>query len=271
MQFLKKLFDFYINSSIHVAFSCFALVKLTQFMFSISSDNSVANFAFFGTIVGYNFVKYDALARVKKRQMRKELKLIAIVSFLSFLASGFYFLQLQKNTQIIGFIFLILTLLYTLPFFPNRKNARNWAGIKIYIVALCWVGVTVVLPIIDAEIAITSDFYLKCIQRFLFIFVLILIFEIIDLKTDDPHLQTVPQKIGVTQTKILGIILILIFYCLEFLKLNYIPLQLFVNLIIFITIAVFLLFSDERKSKYYTSFWVESIPVFWWLLVLVFS
>ena len=271
MQFLKKLLDFYISSSIHVAFSCFALVKLTQFMFSISNDNSVSNFSFFGTIVGYNFVKYDALARLKKRQMRNELKLIAILSFLSFLATGFYFYQLQKNTQFIGFVFLILILLYTLPFFSNKKNARNWAGIKIYIVALCWVGVTVISPIIDVEIALTSNFYLKCLQRFLLIFVLILIFEIIDLKTDDLHLQTVPQKIGVKQTKILGIILLLIFYCLEFLKSNFIPLQLFVNLILIMTIAIFLLLSNERKSKYYTSFWVESIPVFWWILVLIFS
>lgn len=279
MQFIKKLFDFYLNCSIHVAFACFSLVKLTQFMFSISSDNAVANFAFFGTIVGYNFVKYDALARLKKQQMRNELKLIAIVSFLSFLATGFYFIQLQKNTQFIGFIFLILTLLYTLPFFSNRKNARNWAGIKIYIVALCWVGVTVVLPIIDAKIALTSDFYLKCIQRFLLIFVLILIFEIIDLKTDDPHLQTVPQKIGVKQTKVLGYVLLFVFCVLEIFNINsnhsinfqIFPLKLIFAIVIAIIVAVFLLFANERKSKYYTSFWVESIPVLWWILVLVFS
>jgi hypothetical protein len=41
-------------------------------MFHISADQAMANFAFFGTIVGYNFVKYDALAR--KKQMRNELK-----------------------------------------------------------------------------------------------------------------------------------------------------------------------------------------------------
>jgi hypothetical protein len=41
--------------------------------FHISADQAMANFAF-GTIVGYNFVKYDALARAKKKQMRNELK-----------------------------------------------------------------------------------------------------------------------------------------------------------------------------------------------------
>jgi hypothetical protein len=42
-------------------------------MFNISVDEPMANFAFLGTIVGYNFVKYDALARAKKNEMRNEL------------------------------------------------------------------------------------------------------------------------------------------------------------------------------------------------------
>lgn len=271
MQFLKKLFDFYINSSIHVALSVFSLVKMTQFMFQIPYDNTVGYFAFFGTIVGYNFVKYDALARTQKKQMRNELKAIAALSFIALIASGYFFSQLQKATQITGFVFLALTLLYTLPFFPNRKNARNWAGIKIYIVALCWVGVTLVLPVLNAEIAITSDFYLKCLQRFILVFVLILIFEIIDLQTDDPHLQTVPQKIGVKKTKILGMILLVILYFLEFFKTNFIQFQLIINLILFVTTASFLLFANERKSRYYSSFWVELIPVLWMSLVVFFS
>jgi hypothetical protein len=63
----KKYLIFYIKSSIHVALSVYALVRMTHFMFHIS-DQSMANFAFFGTIVGYNFVKYDALARAKKNK-----------------------------------------------------------------------------------------------------------------------------------------------------------------------------------------------------------
>jgi hypothetical protein len=38
----------------------------------------MANFAFFGTIVGYNFVKYDALAR--KKTNAKRVKIIAVLS-----------------------------------------------------------------------------------------------------------------------------------------------------------------------------------------------
>ena len=269
MRVFKLIFDFYIKGSIHVGLSCYALVRMTQHMFHISYEDSIAHFAFFGTIVGYNFVKYDALARVKKIQMRNELKAIALFSFCCFILVDYYFFQLQRVTQIVAVVFLSITLLYTLPFFPTKRNARNWAGVKIYIVALCWVGVTLGLPIINAEIPITADFYLKCLQRFILIFVLVLVFEIIDLANDDPHLKTVPQQIGVRRTKLLGLLLLLPFYFLEFLKSNFDKNQLVVNLLLVIMISLFLIFANDKRSKYYTSFWVESIPIVWWILLIL--
>ena len=266
MRIFKKILDFYINSSVHVALSSSSLVVMTQFMFHIPIDKDVIGFTFFGTIVGYNFVKYDALARIQKIEMRKELKGIIFLSFLSFLACGYFFFNLQFKTQMYSFFVLLITLLYTLSFFPNKKNARNWVGVKIYIVSLCWVGVTLVLPIIEAGISFTSDFYLKCIQRFILVFVLILIFEIIDLANDDPHLQTVPQKIGVRKTKFLGLLLLLPFYFLELLKTHFDSNQLIVNFILVIMLSAFIVFANENRSKYYTSFWVESVPVLWLLL-----
>lgn len=270
MKIFKQLFDFYLNSSIHVGMSCCALVSVTQQLFGIPFDFSMFYFAFFGTIVGYNFVKYDALARVKRLKMTLQLKGIAFLSFLSLLATGYYFFQLQFTTKVVSILFLGLIVLYTLPFFPNKRNARNWAGVKIYIVALCWVGVTVVLPILDAGILITSDFYLKCVQRFILIFTLILIFEIIDLQVDDPHLKTVPQQIGVKRTKQLGYLLLLLHCCLEIFNSNFnfkfFTLQL---TLIFVT-ASFLFFVNEKRSQYYTLFWVESVPILWWVLVMIF-
>ncbi|MGM8362884.1 hypothetical protein ACSV4D_13305 [Flavobacterium sp. ARAG 55.4] len=267
---IQALFDFYLKSSIHVALSVYALVRMTQFMFAIPYDEPIALFAFFGTIVGYNFVKYDALARAKKRMMRNELKLIAGLSFFSFLAVGFYFFQLQLVTQAVAVGVLIMTLLYTLPFFPNRKNARNWAGVKIYIVSLCWVGVTLMLPLVNAHQNLGLDFFIKCIQRFILVFDLILVFEIIDLANDDPHLKTVPQQIGVKRTKLLGLLLLIPFYFLELFKNNFIEKQLWVNLALVVILSLFLVFSNEKRSKYYSSFWVESVPILWWLMVVLF-
>lgn len=266
---LKKIVDFYINGSVHVALSVYALVNMTFHFFSISYDAPMAIFAFFGTILGYNFVKYDEMVRAKKIKMTAERSAIVVLSCISFLAATYCFLLLQRITQIVSVAFLGLTLLYTLPFFPKIGNARNWAGIKIYIVAFCWAGVTLFLPILNAHLPLSQDVWLKFMQRFLLVIILILIFEIIDLNSDASSLQTVPQKIGVAKTKLLNWILLPLFYVLELFKSDFQIMQLGINLVLIVTIALFTFFASPNRSKYYTSFWVESLPVFWWLLVLL--
>src|SRR6188768_375357 len=99
MSLFKKLFNFYLSSSIHVALSAYSLVRMTQFLYGISNDNAVAYFTFFGTIVGYNFVKYDFLVRIKRSYISNKLKGIVLLSFISLCSAGFFFLQLPKNTQ----------------------------------------------------------------------------------------------------------------------------------------------------------------------------
>jgi len=264
----KRILDFYLNSSIHVALSCYALVRITFHVFHIQYDEPMAFFVFFGTIVGYNFVKYDALVRVKKNPIGIQLKIIAVLSFISLILVGYYFFHLKRVTQIVSVVIFLITALYTLPFFPNRRNARNWAGVKIYIVALCWVGATLVLPLINAEIPFTTDFFIKCIQRFILVFVLILVFEILDLANDDPHLQTVPQTIGVKKTKILGFLLLIPFWFLEVFITTFNYHDAIINLIMVVMLMLFIAFANPNRSKYYTSFWVESVPIFWWLMVI---
>ena len=252
-----------------MALSCYTLVRITFHVFHIQYDEAMALFVFFGTIVGYNFVKYDALVRVKKNPIGIQLKIIAVLSFVSVILVGYYFFHLKRITQIVSVAIFAITALYTLPFFPNRKNARNWAGVKIYIVAICWVGATLVLPLINAELPSTLDFFIKCLQRFVLVFVLILVFEIIDLANDDPHLQTVPQTIGVKRTKYLGFLLLVPFWWLEALISTFNYHDAIINLIMVIILMLFIAFANPNRSKYYTSFWVESVPILWWLMIVL--
>lgn len=270
MVFFKKILDFYINSSFHVALSAFALVSITQYFFGVQGDFSVAFFAFFGTIVGYNFVKYDAIARLNKTIIKKELKAIIFLSFISLLACFYFFLQLSLISKIGAFAFFGLTLLYTLPFFPNKQNARNWKGVKIYIVGITWVGVTVISPLVEAEIPFSMDMLLMAFQRFLLVFSIVLVFDIVDVKHDDIHLQTVPKKIGVELTKKLGYLLLFLLLLLEFFysnNHNFLPF--FFKLLVCGTIAIFLFFANENRSRYFASFWLESVPILWWLLLIL--
>lgn len=270
MEFLKRFFDFYLQSSIHVALSVLSLIGVTDILLHLDANFYLSGFGFFGTIVGYNFVKYDAIARSGKPELSVKLKWFIGLSTLAFLGAVFCFFQLNFTTQIASGIFLLITALYTLPFFPNRKNARSWAGLKIYIVALCWVGVTFVLPVLNAGIPMETDFFIICIKRFILIVVLLFVFEIIDMAWDDPHLKTVPQQIGITRTKQLGVFLLALFLILELFQIDESRPRFLISFAIIAVTVLFLIFANAKRSKYYTTFWTESIPVLWWILLLVF-
>ena len=58
MTLLKQLFNFYINSSIHVALAVYSLTYITLVEYGIKYDEDVLYFVFYSTITGYNFVKF---------------------------------------------------------------------------------------------------------------------------------------------------------------------------------------------------------------------
>ena len=108
------------------------------------------------------------------------------------------------------------------------------------------------------------------IQIFIYVLTSIIPFEIRDIDIDDTRLSTIPQKIGIRNTKILGFIMILFFLLIEFLKikLNVID-NLSLDIFIISFLMIFLIInSKKRQSKFYSSFWVEGIPVLWVLLLL---
>lgn len=270
MQILKRFFDFYLQASIHVSIAVSSLVFMTNIMFQQAFDLNMTGFAFFGTLFGYNFIKYEVFFR-HKLPFKKALTPTLILSLIAFFLSIFFFLRLEFKTQIAAIVFFGMTFLYAVPVSSTKKNLRNWSGIKIYIVAFCWAGVTTILPTINFGIEPYQDIFFKFCQRFLLVIVLILIFEIIDLKYDDSSLFTVPQKIGIGKTKKLGYLLLIPFYFLEFFKTSVDNIQLIVNVILVVVTGMFLFFANENRSRYYTTFWVESIPIFWLGLLMVFQ
>ncbi len=160
MRILRALFDFYINSSVHVAFAVLALVLMTNHMFHNPFDWAIAGFVFFGTVFGYNFVKYESLFR-RRKPIRIQIKAVFLLSIVSLLLSSYCFFELERITQIVAIVFFGLTLLYAVPFLPNKENIRNWSGVKIYIVAFCWAGTTILLPLINIGTEISTDIFLK--------------------------------------------------------------------------------------------------------------
>ena len=269
MRVLKQVLNFYINASIHVALAVFSFVKVTELYFGFTCNESLGFFLFFGTITGYNFVKYAGVAKLHHRSLTTHLKIIQIFSLICFLQMCFYAIRLNVKTLLVFVPFGLLTFLYAIPFFSGfQKNLRSIGYLKIIIVAFVWAGTTVFLPVYNANLNFTSQFYLIFIQRFLLVMVLILPFDIRDVKYDAVSLQTIPKKIGIEKTKKLGYILLVFCLLLEFMIAPNASFRT-VFLLVFMTVLILLMRSSEKKSKYYSSFIVESIPIVWWLLLSI--
>ncbi len=265
---MKKLVNFYINSSMHVALAVCALVGVTSLEFELPIDLFFIGFCFFGTITGYNYVKYAQLAKFNHKKLTDTLRSIQVFSLSSFIALIYFLWQLPLKLWWYSIPFGILTFLYAMPIFPKEKNLRSQAGVKVFVISVVWGGVTVILPILNANAMIDMNGALEMIQRFLFIVVLMLPFEIRDLKYDPDTLATIPQQIGVFRTKVFGIILLIICIGIEILQ-NYTEdkfsiLKFFVVALITV---VFLWKAKQKQSEYYSSFWVESIPIIWFCIV----
>ena len=264
MKVLQRIFDFYINSSIHVALAVVALTQITLLEYGESASWTLLLFNFFSTIVGYNFVKYSSISKLHYRQFTRSIREIEILTIFSSVAMLFLFLKLSSTVMVCLLFLGVLTMFYVVPIFPNNKSLRRLSGVKVFIIGIVWVGVTFVLPILEIDQGFDRNIVVSIVQRFILIFVLMLPFEIRDLQYDDLRLATIPQQLGTFKTKGFGIFLMLLFVVLETFKESTLVLVAFLNASIIAILAIlFLVFAKESQSKYYSSFWVESLPVLW--------
>lgn len=268
MNVLKRVFDFYLDSSIHIGLSVYALTYCTLFLMELPYDEAVLYFTFYGTIVTYNFIKYGSSAKQYFFVATKYLKYIQFLSFVCFVLAMYYAWQLQLKTQITAVGLCLLSSLYILPFLPKQKNFRTLPGFKIFIVALCWTGVTVVLPLLNADIlSLEASQLFLLVQRFLLVLILMIPFEISDLSYDDTALGTLPQRIGTRQTKLVTYGWVALFLQLEYFIRDTFSTAFFITVGISVVLIIFVWNANEKKSKYFTAFWVESIPIFWFLVL----
>jgi 4-hydroxybenzoate polyprenyltransferase len=138
-------------------------------------------------------------------------------------------------------------------------------------VAFVWAGVSVILPFIASKVAISPDVFLTFFQRILIVVALILPFEIRDVPYDGLNLKTLPQQLGVKNTKLLGQIILLLCLVFEFFKV-YSEVPYLISLLIFCVVLGWLLvISKTQQTRYFASFLVEGLPIMWLLLYLLFE
>lgn len=274
MQFLKNIFNFYVFSNIHVALAAYCMTKISLLKFGYSS-NLTPVFVSLSTFVSYNFIRFyevktDSLGWLKKWFISNQRKLL-VLSVLSIIILLYFlfFCSLNLKSLLILIPFGFMTFFYVVPLLKVGKyeiSFRNFPGVKIFSIAIAWAGISVLFPLYESGEIFSKTVYLEFIQRILILIVIILPFDIRDMYTDSKELKTLPIVLGVRGVKIFGFTLLLAFVLLEYLKDS----PSITSFYIAIITGVFLWFASSKKTRFYTSFWVEAIPMLWLLLIVLF-
>ncbi len=198
--------------------------------------------------------------------------ILRTTSFIALISAGYYASLIRPLTLILAGMAGLLVLMYTLPIRPNSSNMRNTYGWKIFLVAVCWAIVTVLLPIANKgsdtmDLAAVSWAFA---QRVVLVLVLTLPFEIRDMKVDPTSLGTVPQRLGIIKTKWLGTVLMLLWFGSHLLLGLTVRDKILMAGICSLAILS-LICAYEHQSNFYSSFWVEAIPMVWLTLYLFWS
>ena len=248
MLSLRKILNFYIQSSIHVGIAVFCLVQL-----SVSQWSSYSFLVLFGTVVGYNLLKYSEWFLSNKRL---RIHLFGIVGVTLIAAGGFLMLFFQQDIVVQLDLIVALGLVVLYPFI------RKLGWLKPFFVSCVVSYITVVIPLKSS-----TDVAWFFAQRFLLLSSLMIPFEILDSTSDAVAMKTLPHLFGIARTKQIGYVLVGLFCIASFYTLSiHYPCFIYA-----LSSVVAIYFSSEKRSWYYTSFWVESLPIAWWLILILFQ
>mgnify|MGYP004107746979 CR=1 FL=1 len=262
---IKLLFDYYINSSLHVSFCIISYIITIKLINEFSFDWENISFVFFTTFFTYNFIKFYERVISKNRPISFVLKLFFTKALIAFLISFYLFFDLSNSKQITVLVTSVLTVLYTMPFI-SKFTLRGNPIIKIFTVTFCWTMMIVVLPFFEMMEFCNMFYYLLLI--FCLVTAQMIPFEIRDKHKDMYNVKTIVHIYGIKNSKIIGYFILMTALTLTILTYYLsrdIVLKNSTTIIILVT-GVLIYLSSEKQNKYYSSFTVESIPMIWLLI-----
>ena len=273
MSLLKKWFSFYVFANIHVGLAAYCLTQITMKEFAVENQ-SLSYFVFFSTILAYNFMRVFQLNRINTViaiWIRSNKNALIVLNSFCLVFVIYFSLNFRLSTILVLLPFLLATFFYVVPGSSKIQGLRHVPGFKLFLISFTWAGVTLYLPLFVAQIQETDGIWIAFVQRFLFIMALAIPFDIRDAHFDFPDLKTLPQLIGIKNSKVVAILAMIIFTILGFYRVQDMDASFMGLILISVLSIVLILGSRAGQKRYYSSFWVESIPVFWYILLLIFA
>lgn len=223
---MKSAFQTFIYGAIFISLCTVGLCMETSLLLDVPFNSFYFYLLVFSATLGqYNihyYIKRDAnpdsdrfFWSIQHRKTHLILNILGAVGVLT----GLFHLK-PENLMVLGIVALI-TILYSFPFLPFKKKKRlkDFGLLKILTLSYVWALITVWFPAVTLT-RITPDFQVVFIQRFVFMFVLCLAFDIRDVASDGRDgIRTLPVSLGIRRSYLIiyaSLVLFLVISILQF-------------------------------------------------------
>jgi 4-hydroxybenzoate polyprenyltransferase len=283
MKYLRPIIDLVLYGNFWIAACAIAMTLQTQIVLSGHIYwTPFVGLVGFSTLMIYAIHRYIGLRKVRIftdtgrysiiEKFKKHILFYATIGGIGAI-SCFFFLSLKMQVALV--LPGLISLGYVIPILGGKKRLRDLNYLKIYLIAIVWAWITVILPILDAgrletDIEITL---LLFFERMLFVFAITLPFDIRDLKVDGhTGVETIPLQIGIGRTKKLASIVLFIVLLIAAINLllGYYTMPVFVTMAISCATTNRLIQKcDSLKNDYYFSGLIDGTMIFQFLLIFV--
>ncbi|MEO8412170.1 MAG: UbiA family prenyltransferase [Ginsengibacter sp.] len=225
---VKKIVAFILFSSIFIAACAVALCIQTNLLLHLPLNTvSFYCFVFGATLAQYNLHYLVKTTAVKNSQRlawslkNKTLHRILLVTGILLILFSFFSFRLH-HFIILG-ILGVIAFLYSFPLLPigRKKRIKDYGFMKIITLSLLWTLVTVWFPVVNLSFE-KNIFALVFLERFVFMFVLCLVFDIRDIDIDGrENIHTIAVLLGKKNSYLLAYCSLLVFIILSALQFVY--------------------------------------------------
>lgn len=226
----KKIADFILFSSLFIASCAVAFCMETNILLGLPLNHYSFYFFVFGATLALYNLHYFAKTIAAKNSQRLAWSIVHQKTHVLLLALGIGLILVSfLNFHLKHFIILLcfggIAFLYSFPFLPfgKRKRIKDYGFAKIMTITLMWTLVTVWFPVNTMPFDKTL-FAFVFVKRFIFMFVLCLLFDVRDMEIDGREgIHTVPVKIGRAKSYRLSYALLLLFVGMSLAQYAYLP------------------------------------------------
>ncbi len=274
----RKILDFYLYSSIHIALAATSLVVQTYVLLELKIDLHYILFIFFGTLFLYILHNIKGTEESIPDVIRDKIVIITKMKTLLFILIGlsavvliynFFYLKLITiiYLSILGFI----SIWYVVPVFGKQKRLRDYSIIKIFLIALVWATLSFI-PTLGNQISFKVK-ALLFLQNYLYIFALTIPFDIRDCEYEKfKGLKTIPSVIGKRKSILLSLLLLSGSVLIAFLLIdNYGSIN-FIALVTGYLLAMIAIANSHNKTgDYYFTGLLDGMTIVIFILILAYK